>query len=61
LMSQLMAAAKRRGIVRIQGAVLRSNTKMLRFTKALGFAIRDDPADAEQVVVERPLQNIAVQ
>src|SRR2546423_5705978 len=37
LMERLIAAAKTRGLVRLQGAVLRTNQKMLRFTTALGF------------------------
>jgi len=28
---------------------------MLRFTAALGFTVRDDPGDADQVIVERVL------
>ena len=55
LMERLIAAARRRGLARLQGAVLRTNQKMLRFTKALGFAVRDDPADPEQVIAELAL------
>ena len=55
LMERLIAAAKTRGFVRLQGTILRANPKMLRFTTALGFRVRDDPEDAEQVIVELPL------
>jgi len=50
-----MGAATRCGFVRLQGAVLKANHKMLRVTKALGFAVRDDPADPEQVITELTL------
>jgi acetyltransferase len=52
LMERLIAAAKTRGFVRLQGTVLRANPKMLRFTTALGFQVLDDPDDVEQVIVE---------
>jgi acetyltransferase len=55
LMERLMAAAKRSGLVRFEGAVLRANQDMLRFCAALGFEAHDDPEDPEQVVVEREL------
>ena len=55
LMEHLIAAARRRGVARLQGAVLKANQKMLRFTKALGFDAHDDPMDAEQVITELAL------
>jgi acetyltransferase len=55
LMERLMAAAKRSGLARFEGAVLRANQNMLRFTAALGFKVHDDPEDPEQVMVEREL------
>jgi acetyltransferase len=55
LMEHLIASAKRRGLARLQGAVLKTNQKMLRFTKALGFSAHDDPEDHEQVVAELAL------
>ena len=51
LMTRLIACARMRGLKRLEGTVLRSNHTMLKFTAALGFAKRDDPADAEQVCV----------
>ncbi len=58
LMERLLAAARRRGLVRLEGTVLRANSNMLKFTAALGFRVRDDPDDAEQVIVERDLQGV---
>ena len=55
LMEHLIASARRRGLARLQGAVLKTNQKMLRFTKALGFSAHDDPEDHEQVVAELAL------
>ena len=49
LMRRLIAAAKRRGLARLEGAVLRSNPKMIRFTEGLGFVTHDDPEEPEQV------------
>ena len=54
-MQRLTAAARRRGLVRLVGTVLRENQHMLKFTAALGFRVRDDPDDADQVVVELDL------
>jgi len=48
-MRRLIAAAKRRGLARLEGAVLRSNPKMIRFTEGLGFVTHDDPHEPEQV------------
>ncbi|MEO8537680.1 MAG: GNAT family N-acetyltransferase, partial [Betaproteobacteria bacterium] len=50
LMKGLIVCAKRRGLERIEGAVLRDNEPMLAFVRALGFALRDDPADATLLV-----------
>ena len=51
LMAQLISCAKTRRLKRLEGAVLRSNHNMLKFTEALGFTTRDVPGDAEQVSV----------
>jgi acetyltransferase len=51
LMDQLVACARARGLVRLQGSVLRSNRNMLRFTESFGFAAHDDPEDPELVSV----------
>lgn len=51
LMTRLIACARKRGLARLSGAVLRANHDMLRFTASLGFAAADDPDDPEQVIV----------
>ena len=38
------------GLLRLEGAVLRTNHGMIRFTESLGFVAREDPADPEQVI-----------
>ena len=53
LMERLIECAGRRGIARLEGTVLRANHAMLRFCERLGFALRDDPSAAEQVIVVR--------
>lgn len=50
LMKSLIACAKRRGLQRLVGTVLRVNHNMVRFCQGLGFEIKDDPEDPEQVV-----------
>jgi len=55
LMQRLAAAAKRKGLARLVGTVLRANPNMLKFTQSQGFQLRDDPEDAEQVIAERVL------
>jgi acetyltransferase len=55
LMRRLAMAAYANGIARLDGTVLRSNASMLRFVARLGFAVRDNPDDPEQVVVSRDL------
>jgi acetyltransferase len=49
LMERLIACAKKRGLRRLEGAVLRNNANMVRFTEGLGFVTHDDPEDPEQV------------
>jgi ribosomal protein S18 acetylase RimI-like enzyme len=48
-MERLIASARERGLVRLDGAVLRSNQRMLAFVQRLGFAIEEDRDDPEQV------------
>lgn len=50
LMGKLIECAKRRGLQRLEGAVLRNNPNMIRFTEAIGFKIHDDPVETEQVL-----------
>jgi len=58
LMLALVEAARKAGVARIHGAVLRSNHGMLRFIESLGFSVADDPEDPEQVVVSLPLARV---
>ncbi|HET9341109.1 MAG TPA: GNAT family N-acetyltransferase [Casimicrobiaceae bacterium] len=51
LMTRLVASARRRGFARLEGAVLRANHAMLRFTNAFGFTTAKDAEDPEQVIV----------
>ncbi len=55
LMERLLACAKRRGLRRIEGAVLRANHNMIKFTEALGFVTHEDPSSSDQVAVVREL------
>ena len=56
LMKALIANAKTKGLQRLVGTVLRANHNMVRFTQSLGFTIRDDPEDPDQVVAELVLR-----
>jgi acetyltransferase len=49
LMLKLIESARQRGLARLEGTVLRSNTNMLRFTESLGFVTHDDPEEPAQV------------
>ena len=55
LMKTLIACARKKGLRRLVGTVLRANQGMLRFSQGLGFEVRDDPEDPEQVIVELAL------
>jgi acetyltransferase len=55
LMKALIADAKKKGLQRLVGTVLRANQSMVQFARGLGFKIHDDPGDAEQVIAELPL------
>ncbi len=50
LMKALIAHARKKGLGRLVGTVLRSNHNMVRFTQGLGFTVHDDPEDPDQVV-----------
>lgn len=49
LMERLIVSARKRGLKRLEGAVLRNNPNMIRFTEGLGFVAHDDPDEPEQV------------
>jgi acetyltransferase len=50
LMKALIACARKKGLQRLVGTVLRANHNMVRFCQSLGFVFNDDPEDPEQVV-----------
>ncbi|MFO1306663.1 MAG: GNAT family N-acetyltransferase [Burkholderiales bacterium] len=49
LMKALIECARRKGLRALHGVVLRSNQSMLRFVRGLGFVVREDPGDPDQV------------
>lgn len=56
LMNQLIDAAKRRGLLQMEGFVLAENESMLRLAGKLGFVIERDPDDPTVRNVRRALQ-----
>jgi len=55
LMHKLILSAKRRGFRRLIGSILGINASMLKFVRSLGFALRADPEDSEQLIAELEL------
>jgi acetyltransferase len=55
LMRGLIVCARRRGLERLEGTILRANDPMHAFVRSLGFSIADDPDDATQVIATLPL------
>lgn len=55
LMASLMDAARERGFRTMEGLVLKSNRKMLKFAKQLGFKVRTNEDDVGTVTVVKPL------
>jgi len=51
LMRLLVNAARKRGLKRLIGYVLAVNAPMLKLMAAMGFEVRPDPGDREQVIV----------
>jgi acetyltransferase len=51
LMRLLVNAARKRGLKRLIGYVLAVNAPMLKLMAAMGFELRPDPGDREQVIV----------
>lgn len=49
LMAALIRTAKAKGLETMEGEVLRSNTAMLRFARALGFEVSGKDSDAQSV------------
>jgi len=57
LMQLLIAAARARGLKRMIGEILASNSKMLHFVRGLGFhlaAVPDDPRQLRAMLVLKP-------
>ena len=50
-MQRLIECAKRRGLTRLEGAVLRANANMRKFCEGLGFVTHDDPNEPDQVMM----------
>lgn len=55
LMHRLLAIARERGLARMEGLVLTTNTGMRRLARQLGFKESSDPQDRETVHVSRTL------
>ena len=55
LMERIIACAKKKGLKRLEGIVLRANQSMLQFSAELGFQLKDDANEPEQVTVVLPL------
>lgn len=55
LMHTLMDVARTRGLKTMEGTVLASNSKMLKFMRQLGFSLQRDPNDCHDVLVARTL------
>ena len=51
LMQRLIECAKRRGLLRLDGIVLRANANMRKFCEGLGFVAHDDPDEPEQLTM----------
>jgi len=56
LMQALFDVARARGLATMEGTVLATNTRMLRFTRQLGFSQQRDPDERDTVRVVRSLQ-----
>jgi acetyltransferase len=57
LMDALIGAARARGFETMEGLVLRSNSGMLRFVKALGFALAPEPYEPTTVRAVKRLRS----
>ncbi len=55
LMQTLIDVARARGVATMQGTVLATNTRMLKFTRQLGFSQQRDPDERDTVRVVRAL------
>ncbi|MEW5879130.1 MAG: GNAT family N-acetyltransferase [Pseudomonadota bacterium] len=55
LMHALIDVARARGLATMEGSVLATNTRMLKFARQLGFRLEHDPEDRSTVRVVRAL------
>jgi acetyltransferase len=55
LMHALMGVARARGLASMEGVVLAANSRMLNFTRQLGFGVERDPQDRQTLRVVRAL------
>ncbi len=55
LLQHLFHVAQEVGLEKIEGIVLRNNTKMLRFCTELGFTVKQNPDDEELVRLSKEL------
>jgi acetyltransferase len=55
LMERIIACAKKRGLKRLEGIVLRANPGMLKFSERLGFEVRAGDDEPDQVTVSLAL------
>ena len=55
LMATLIDTARARGLKAMEGIVLGSNHKMLKFARQLGFSLHRDMEEPDTVNVTRPL------
>jgi acetyltransferase len=56
LMEKIIACARKRGFKRLEGIVLRANQGMIKFSEQLGFEVRDDADEPQQVTMVLPLK-----
>ncbi len=59
LMHALIDIARSRGLATMEGIVLSTNARMLKFTRQLGFRLEHDPEDRTTVRVVRSLREPA--
>ncbi len=55
LMQRIIGCARKQGLKRLEGVVLRANQGMLKFSERLGFVVRENPEEPEQVTLTMEL------
>jgi GNAT superfamily N-acetyltransferase len=56
LMIPLQEAAREHGFITMEGLVMASNRKMIKFARQLGFRVHHDPGEGDTVRIELPLR-----